>query len=144
MAQIMMSLPVAFFIYRVIFGITFYTQLHILAIFLVLGVGADDVFVFVDGWKQSATLCTDDRDRLMFSFHRASRSVFNTSFTTAFAFAATALSPVMPVSSFGVSTGGVHTPTPPASPDALVVACTDLRGTGHRAQLRVRVHGDAV
>ena len=47
MAQILLSLPVAFFIYRVIFQITFFTQLHILAVFLVLGVGADDVFVCV-------------------------------------------------------------------------------------------------
>ncbi len=32
----------------------FYTQLHILTIFLALGVGADDVFVYVDCWRQSA------------------------------------------------------------------------------------------
>ncbi len=32
----------------------FYTQLHILTIFLSLGVGADDVFVYVDCWRQSA------------------------------------------------------------------------------------------
>ena len=28
-------------------------QMNILAIFLVLGVGADDIFVLVDSWKQS-------------------------------------------------------------------------------------------
>jgi len=102
MAQILLSLPVAFFIYRVFFQISYFTQLHVLVIFLVLGVGADDVFVFVDGWKQSAATCTDELERLRFSYHRASRSVFNTSFTTAFAFAATALSPIMPISSFGI------------------------------------------
>ncbi len=32
----------------------YYTQLHILTIFLALGVGADDVFVYVDCWRQSA------------------------------------------------------------------------------------------
>lgn len=56
----------------------------------------------MDGWKQSAATCTDELERLRFSYHRASRSVFNTSFTTAFAFAATALSPIMPISSFGI------------------------------------------
>ena len=30
--------------------------MHILAVFLVLGVGADDVFVMTDGWKQSEFL----------------------------------------------------------------------------------------
>lgn len=102
MAQILLSLPVAFFIYRLIFQITFFTQLHILSVFLVLGIGADDIFVLVDAWKQSAATCTSEKERLYFSYHRASRSVFNTSFTTAFAFGATALSPVMPISSFGI------------------------------------------
>lgn len=39
MMQIMLSLPVAFFIYRLIFQLSFYTQLHVLVIFVVLGVG---------------------------------------------------------------------------------------------------------
>ena len=36
-----------------IFGITYFTQLHGCAIFLALGIGADDVFVFTDAWKQN-------------------------------------------------------------------------------------------
>ena len=57
---------------------------------------------FVDAWKQSRATCSSELERLRFSYHRASRSVFNTSFTTAFAFGATALSPIMPISSFGI------------------------------------------
>ena len=53
MLQIVFSMPFAFFIYRCIFGITYFTQLHGCAIFLALGIGADDVFVFTDAWKQN-------------------------------------------------------------------------------------------
>ena len=49
--QILFSLPVSFFFYYYFFQISFYSQLHILTIFLVLGVGADNIFVLVDSWK---------------------------------------------------------------------------------------------
>ena len=72
-----------------------------------LGVGADDIFVFVDAFKQSATEDVSvgiDRKhaRLYFAYMRSSQAVWNTSFTTAMAFVATAISPIMPVSSFGI------------------------------------------
>ena len=51
--QIFFSLPVSVFFYRLVFQIDYFSQLHILVLFLVLGVGADDIFVLVDAWKQS-------------------------------------------------------------------------------------------
>ena len=51
--QIMLSIPVSFFFYYYVFQITYFAQTHILAVFIILGVGADDVFVLVDAWKQS-------------------------------------------------------------------------------------------
>jgi hypothetical protein len=45
MGQILLSLPCALFWYRTIFGIEFITQMHVLSIYLVLGIGADDLFV---------------------------------------------------------------------------------------------------
>ena len=50
MIQILLSMPCALFVYRTIFGVEFVTQLHVLAIYLVLGIGADDLFVFYDAW----------------------------------------------------------------------------------------------
>ena len=32
---------------------TYYSNLHTLCIFIVLGIAADDIFVFVDAWRQS-------------------------------------------------------------------------------------------
>ena len=73
-----------------------------LTIFIVLGVGADDIFVLVDAWKQSTIFVPDQgtyfdnlKMRLKYSMCRCAKAVFNTSFTTAAAFFATAVSPIM-------------------------------------------------
>merc|ERR1711968_341386 len=67
------------------------------------GVGADDVFVLVDAWKQSKK--ENDKDyllkRVSYSYHRTYRAVFNTSLTTAMAFVGTGISPLMGFSTFG-------------------------------------------
>jgi len=109
--QIVMSLPFSRLFYSVIGGISYFSTLTSLAIFLVLGIGADDVFVLVDGWRQSEKdvpryHAEDDeswwRRRLAASYSRTAQAVFNTSFTTAMAFISTAISPIMPISSFGI------------------------------------------
>ena len=102
MLQIVFSMPFAFFIYRCIFGITYFTQLHGCAIFLALGIGADDVFVFTDAWKQNKQKNNNLVERLEMTLSRTILAVFNTSFTTTVAFLATSISPVMPISTFGI------------------------------------------
>jgi len=111
MLQIVCSLPIGCGIYKLLFGIPYFDTLQTLVIFLVLGVGADDVFVLADAWKQSEkTVSKADymnevdyiHDRLFLAYSRTAQAVFNTSFTTAMAFVATAMSPIMPISTFGV------------------------------------------
>ena len=66
-----------------------------------------------DAWKQSskevplapgADPKTQARllERLKFAYRRAMHAVFNTSFTTAVAFFATSVNPIMPISTFGI------------------------------------------
>ena len=65
-------------------------QLHVLVLFIDLGVGADDIFVFFDAWRQSAQMpphiSASLTLRLQFALRRTASAVFNTSFTTAMAF----------------------------------------------------------
>jgi predicted RND superfamily exporter protein len=75
--------------------------MHILVVFLILGVGADDVFVFVDKWKLTNEKLPLDI-RLHETIDHALQAIFNTSFTTIIAFVATAISPIMPISAFGI------------------------------------------
>ncbi len=100
-SQIFMSIPATIMPYAFILQVKYVGFMQFLVIFIILGVGADDVFVLVDAWKQSA----DDvprgeiseetlRRRMKYALTRTATAVFNTSFTTAMAFFATAISPM--------------------------------------------------
>ena len=105
MIQVLCSLPMALFLYRTVAGITFITQMHILSIYLVLGIGADDLFVFYDAWIQSEFEPGHNKDlvaRMDYTYKRAAGAMLTTSFTTCVAFIATAISPLMPLSAFGI------------------------------------------
>ena len=111
MLQIVCSLPIGNGIYKLLFGIEYFDTLHTLVIFLVLGVGADDIFVLNDGWTQTAEIVNREDykteveylgARMQIAYARTAQAVFNTSFTTSMAFVATAISPIMPISTFGI------------------------------------------
>jgi hypothetical protein len=169
MLQILISLPIAIFIYRVMFGIDFFQTLHALAIFVILGIGADNIFVFIDAVsKRRSFLCNEQRhpsmmqpnllmplqfeqaptksadmylaaagvaggvqaglasgshelnlkakgalyahltDRLAYTFKRAVHATAVTSGTTIAAFLATAISPILPIGTFGIFAGKFH------------------------------------
>ena len=48
---ILFSFPLTVMITEGILRCTFFSSLHTLAIFIVLGIAADDVFVFIDAWR---------------------------------------------------------------------------------------------
>ena len=45
------SFPVTACITNGIFGVKYFGFLHVLILFIVLGIAADDIFVFIDGWR---------------------------------------------------------------------------------------------
>ena len=100
MLIILMSFPCALLIYRKVYGIPYLGNITGLSLFVVLGIGCDDIFVL---WH-SFTQTTDGslRDRVAASFQRSSRAIFITSFTTTGAFLATAWSDLVPLAGFGV------------------------------------------
>ena len=72
-----------------------------------LGIAADDVFVLVDGFRQtelihSKLIGPDLKKRLAFAFRRAGRATATTSATTAAAFLSCVWNPIMPMASFGI------------------------------------------
>lgn len=108
MLHIMMSFPLAFFLYRYLFGIMPFYILSFLAIYVILAIGADDVFVFMDAWRQSATMGAEiNRNlhtRMAYTYKRAAKAMLITSATTFGAFVATAVSPLGEVATFGLFT----------------------------------------
>ena len=100
-----LSFGVTAMIYQGIFRVHYYSNLHMLVIFIVLGIAADDIFVMMDAWRQSA--CIEEFQgnyhmRMSYSFKRAIKAIAVTSITTAVAFLANVFSPIMPIQSFGI------------------------------------------
>lgn len=87
------------------FRIDYVSNLHNLVIFIVLGIAADNIFVFVDAWRQSAHIEVYNGNltmRMSYAWRRAVRAIAVTSATTTVAFLANVMSPMMPIISFGI------------------------------------------
>lgn len=93
-------------VYRIILDFRYIGIFHILALFIILGIGADDVFVFVDTWKETAhNKYISLAHRMSDCYRRAALAMMYTSLTTAIAFIVSATSPFMGVNTFGVFAG---------------------------------------
>ncbi|CAI2362894.1 unnamed protein product [Moneuplotes crassus] len=111
MAAIAFSYPISICLTRFVFQISFFQSLNLVAVFVILGISADNVFVFTDAWQQSGTyspLNPDDEDRhnnfqprMNYTWKKATKAISTTSLTTAIAFLATGFSKIMPISAFG-------------------------------------------
>lgn len=70
--------------------------LNVVSIFVIIGIGVDDVFVFINTFKQSKGLknMRSLEDRLIYTIREATKATFFTSITTSIAFFANAISSV--------------------------------------------------
>ncbi|KAH9488013.1 hypothetical protein Btru_066816 [Bulinus truncatus] len=90
-------------VYRVVLDYRYFGIFHVLSIFIILGIGADNIFVFNDTWRATAhEKHANMAERLSSCYRRASKSMMITSLTTFVAFVSNAFSPLLLVSSFGV------------------------------------------
>lgn len=111
MFSIAFSYPISIVISRIILQIDFFQILNLIAIFVILGIAADDLFLLTDSWQQSETYNILNKDkenrknnfqaRMNYTWRKTSKSISTTSLTTAIAFLATGFSKIMPISAFG-------------------------------------------
>ncbi|XP_056102837.1 protein dispatched homolog 3 [Rhinichthys klamathensis goyatoka] len=101
LASIGLSCLVALFLYHVAFGVKYLGILNGVAAFVIIGIGVDDVFVFISTFRQSAHL-TCSMQRMIYTVKTAGRATFLTSFTTAAAYAANTFSQIPAVHDFGL------------------------------------------
>ncbi|KAL3873045.1 hypothetical protein ACJMK2_036207 [Sinanodonta woodiana] len=93
-------------IYRYVFQYRYFGLFHVIIIFLILGIGADDLFVFYDTWRLTGhSEYPSDAHRLSDCYRRAAKTTFVTSVTTMAAFLINGFSPLMPVSTCGIFAG---------------------------------------
>lgn len=106
MTQILMPFPMAYFTYRCIFQVGAFYGLSTLTLYIVLAIGADDIFVFMDNWVEAAVSGDDEakymKGRMSWAWRRAGGAMFITSLTTMSAFIATMVSPILQISTFGL------------------------------------------
>jgi len=106
MFEIVMSLPLAWLTFSYIFQIKYFSALNILCIFIVMAIGADDIFVFMDSYKQSASAGPDVlssfETRMSWVYRRSGSAMLLTSITTCCAFLVTISFPIVGIRSFGI------------------------------------------
>jgi hypothetical protein len=103
--EIFISIPVAWFIFTVIFQIKYFATLNSLAIFVVAAIGADDIFIFMDAYKQSQyhpEILGDLATRMSWVYRRTGVAMAITSATTCLAFLCTLITPLTAIQSFGI------------------------------------------
>ncbi|XP_058160400.1 protein dispatched homolog 3 isoform X2 [Dasypus novemcinctus] len=100
-ASIGLSCLVALFLYHVVFGIQYLGILNGVAAFVIVGIGVDDVFVFINTYRQ-ATHLQDPQLRMIHTIQTAGKATFFTSLTTAAAYAANIFSQIPAVHDFGL------------------------------------------
>lgn len=108
---IILSFPITVIINSYIFQVKYFGALQICIIYIVLGIGCDDIFVLYDAWMQSATIDKDiintKQKRMAYTFRRAVRAMALTSSTTAIAFFGNIICPIMPMRAFSIFAGTI-------------------------------------
>ena len=101
--SVLSSFNITNLIYRIVFDYRYIGIFHVLSVFIILGIGADDIFVFIDTWKQSQKNKYKSLvHRLSDVYRHAAKAMFITSFTTIVAFLSNVSSPLLAISSFGL------------------------------------------
>ncbi|XP_064621245.1 protein dispatched homolog 1-like [Lineus longissimus] len=103
--SIVTSFVCANLIYNVGIGYKFFGIFNVLALYLVLGVGVDDLYVFFNTWKMLAREQNQLDQILDLTCRRAGFSMLITSVTTMAAFFVSSFSPILPISAFGTFAG---------------------------------------
>lgn len=109
MVSMIMSMVVAFFLFHIVFRISFFPFLNIISVILVIGVGADDCFVYVDIWKATKKESSEAQHQLVSilcdTLKHASTTMFVTSLTTSSALFAGIVSTITALRCFAVFAG---------------------------------------
>jgi len=104
--EIIMSIPTAWFTADKIITVKYFSSLNPLCLFIVAAIGADDIFVFMDAYKQSAfkgsAITRTLETRMTYVYRRAGLAMLITSATTCSAFLCTVTSPIASTKSFGI------------------------------------------
>lgn len=102
---ILLSFHVTQLLYIEVFSIKYYSTLHLILTFIILGRAADNFFVMFDAWEQSGQIMVFEgnfRKRMAYAWRRACKTLLTTTITTTLAFLSTSITNMIPIRSFGL------------------------------------------
>ncbi|EDO44540.1 predicted protein, partial [Nematostella vectensis] len=105
--SIIFALVDAYFIYKIVLGINFFPFLNVVTLVFLVGIGADDAFVYYDIWRQTKKAHPNE-DCLTLTWKTlryAALSMLVTSMTTSAAFFASVSSKITSIKCFGIFAG---------------------------------------
>jgi len=111
---IIIATVLAYFFYGIVFRISFFPFLNVLTLIFLVGIGADDAFVYMGAWNEAMKSMPHDNNNskeealvrwTVYSLKHAVSAMFVTSFTTAAAFYASASSKIIAIRCFGIFAG---------------------------------------
>ena len=109
LAHIMISFPVCWCLYTIVFRVRYMGMLNFISMFVLMGIGADDCFVFMDAWRQSRlqpkAISGSAKARMDWTYRRAANAMLITSLTDSVAFYANCISTITVVRVFGIFMG---------------------------------------
>eukprot|EP00928_Gymnodinium_smaydae_P094574 TRINITY_DN7962_c0_g2_i3.p1 TRINITY_DN7962_c0_g2~~TRINITY_DN7962_c0_g2_i3.p1 ORF type:complete len:1685 (+),score=150.09 TRINITY_DN7962_c0_g2_i3:51-5057(+) len=100
-----LSLPMGYTCFAILSGATKMSIASFLALFLVVGLGSDVVFVYHDFWRDSVQVKSTVRGRTAWVYYHAGKASFATTLTTAVSFFANLASVLKPLREFGCFMG---------------------------------------
>jgi protein dispatched 1 len=105
--QIILSFPLAYFTYALVAQLQFFPFLNFIGVFVVFALGAGDIFVAVDKWKNARLDHPKGTTEYIaaLALPEAASAMFLTTITTAIAFFGTAICPVAPIKLFAIFCG---------------------------------------
>ncbi|XP_061387699.1 protein dispatched [Musca vetustissima] len=122
---VIFSLGLAYFVYTLVFEMSFFPYMNLLAVVVIIGIGADDAFIFVKIWQcvlterftKTSTVTTKSlanpeseqtetlQNLMALTLKHAAISMFVTSITTTVAFYASYTSYITAIKCFGIFAG---------------------------------------
>ena len=101
---VVLCLPLTFAVYIHVLGFRWVGVLHLIGLFMVAGVGADDFFVLLAHWREAERKYPEasEQDRLAWTMRHSLHTVAATSLTTAGAFLGNYASHIAPIKLFGL------------------------------------------
>lgn len=105
MLQVFLAMAGAYFVYQLVVQMAFFPFLNMTGLFICIGIGADDIFVFLEALDLAVRTKGRDaplEDVVAMALYDAGAATLVTSLTTAGAFLATAVSPITAIKCFGV------------------------------------------